>query len=365
MSKLTPEKRVDKNGVLTTKHVRTDTDKRTPAVPVPAPSIKSKKTIAKQASASTDRKRWRVNIDNWGDCDQDLRFICAEYHPAEQTYECSDAEAYEVTTVINPANALPLLAIGIRTADAARRFLDESGANHLKVENSLAELAIDRGIQATEFINFASKHPDYSNYDTFMDAAECWTHPVVKQVDSQRASQTATEFKPLISMILDGEIAWNDIKDIGVRTVAERSMGTNRFMEHLVRLKNGTSGFRSAAEISEVLSDTSSSSINTLDLADCYGLEGYRNLPSANNWTASRLINALRERDHSQSERFEIFQYAMRVGLNPEPTDIIALYEARVSSEDSRLGLVSKLTAHQIIGLRNGEVASSVSSGYL
>jgi hypothetical protein len=364
MMNLTSVKRVDKNGVLTTKHVRADSPKKAPTAPVPAPTIKSKKAPAKQ-TASTDRKRWRVNINNWGDCDQDLRFICAEYHPAEQTYECSDAEAYEVTTVINPANALPLLAIGIRTADAARRFLDEAGASYLKAENSLAEQVIDRGIQATEFINFASKHPDYSNHNTFIDAAECWTHPVVKQVDSQRASQTAAEFKPLISMILDGEIAWNDIREIGVRAVAERSMGTNRFVEHLVRLKNGTSGFQSAAEIAEVLSDTSSSSSNGLDLADCYGLEGYRNLPTKNNWTASRLINALRERDHSKAERFEIFEYAMRVGLNPEPKDIISLYEAGVSSEDARLGLVSKLTTNQIIGLNNSEVASSVSSGYL
>jgi hypothetical protein len=363
MSELTPVKRVDKNGVLTTKHVRAETPKKAPAVPVPAPSIKSKKTTAK-ITASTERERWRVNIDKWGDGDQDLKFICAEYHPAEQTYECSDAEAYEVTTVINPANALPLLAIGIRTADAARRFLDEAGASYLKAENSLAEQAIDRGIPATEFINFASKHPGYSNHDTFIDAAEAWTHPAIKQGYKQRAAQTHSVLKPLTSMILDGDVAWSDIKEIGIKTVAHRSMGSDRFVHHLERLKNGTSGFRSAAEIADLLSDESIS-IKALDLADVYGLEGYRNLPSANNWTAIRMNASLRERDHSKAERFEIFQYALRVGLNPEPTDIIALYEAGVSSEDARLGLVSKFTAHQIIGLHSGEVAPSVSSGYL
>jgi hypothetical protein len=258
-----------------------------------------------------------------------------------------------------------LLAIGIRTADAARRFLDETGAGYLKSNNSLAEQAIDRGILASEFIDFACKHPGYSNHDTFIDAAECWTHSVMKQVDSQRAAITATVFKPLSAMILDGEIAWSDIKEIGVKTVAERSIGTNHFVDHLVRLKNGTSGFRSAAEIVDVLSDNSSSSSNDLDLAHCYGLEGYRSLPSTNNWIASKLVKALVERDHSKKERFDIFEYGRRVGMNPEPKDLIALYEAGISPEDARLGLVSKLTPHQIIGLHDGEVAPSVSSGYL
>jgi hypothetical protein len=257
-----------------------------------------------------------------------------------------------------------LLASGIRTADAARRFLDEIGASYLKSSNSLAEQAIDRGISASEFIDFACKHPGYSNHDTFIDAAEAWTHTEIKQGDKQRASQTYAVLKPLASMILDGDIAWSDIKEIGIKTVAHRSMGSDRFVHHLERLKNGTSGFRSAAEIADLLSDESVS-INAVDLADVYGLDGYRSLPSANNWTATRMSASLRERDHSKAERLEIFQYALRVGLNPEPTDIITLYDAGINSEDARLGLVSKLTAHQIIGLHSGEVASSVSSGYL
>lgn len=365
MIELTPVKRVDKNGVLTTKHVRADVQKKSP-VSVPAPAIGSPKTkYVPAAKASTVQKRWRVNKDKWGACDEELKFLCTERFTASQTYECSEAEAYDVMSAVAPENALPLLAVGIRSADIARQFLAETGVDRLKVDGTaLTDQAIARGFPAREFIDFAGKYSAYTDREAFLDAAECWANPELRDTDTVRSNTSTPFLKPLCEMILDDHIAWSDIKKIGIRTVAQRSRGADRLADHLVRLHDGTSGFKSAGEISEVLKGNGSSV--DLDIADCYGIEGYRVIDQKLRAKAINMKEALRERDFSPVEKLRIFEYGLKLGgPQPAPKSIIALYEAGITAEKAYEGLSNKLAVNQIIGLDSGEVSPSISSGYL
>ena len=364
MVELTPVKRVDKNGVLTTKHVRADVQQKSP-ISVPAPAIGTPKAkYAAPAKASTVQKRWRVNKDKWGACDEELKSLYTERFKPSQTYDCSDAEAYDVMSAVSPENALPLLATGIRSASQARRFLTDEGVDHLKEDNSiLADQAIARGLPAPEFIDFAGKYSGYTDLTSFFDAAECWTNTELRDADAARSKNTPSPLKPLREMILDYQIAWSDIKKIGFRTVAQRSRGADRLVNHLVRLQNGTSGFKSASEIAEVIR-VGSSSID-LDIADLYGIAGYRKIDQKNRLVANDLSDALREREHSPEERFRIYEYMMKVGRTTDYRGMIALYEAGISAKKAHEGITNNLSANQIIGLHSGEVSPSISSGYL
>lgn len=364
MIELTPVKRVDKNGVLTTKHVRADVQKK-PSISVPAPAIASPKAkYATPVNASTVQKRWRVNKDKWGACDEELKLICTERFTASQTYDCSEAEAYDVLSVVSPENVLPLLAVGIRSAATVRKLLAETGLDRLRIDGStLSDHAIARGLPASDFIDFAGKYFDYTDNEAFLDAAECWAVPELRDTDFVRSKQSSPPLKPLCEMIIDGKIAWSDIKKIGFRTVAQRSRGADRLVNHLVRLNNGTSGFKSAVEIAQVIK-VGSSSID-LDIADLYGMAGYRKIDPKDRLVANDLSDALRERDYSPEERFRIYEYVIKVGRNPDPKGMIALYEAGISAEKTHEGITNRLSANQIIGLESGEVSPSISSGYL
>lgn len=361
MAKLTPVKRVDKNGVLTTKHVREDTGKKSPVSTVPPPSIDQPHVT--HATARPYQKKWRIKFKEWGECDPDLRFVCDEYYSIAETYECSDVEAYDVTTVINPGNVLPLLAIGIRSSDEARKFLTRNHFDHLLMENSLAEQAIARDIRAKEFIGFSSKYPQYAHHDTFIDAAECWSDPSIKDADRMRPTNAYHYMAPITELVLDSKLSWSDVKEIGVERFALQAMHSDKLVDLISRIKSGDSGLKSLTEVAEMLSVERIG--NSLIIADTYGLEGLKKMPSNISWHATRLASVLNLRKHSLDERFAIFEYAQEVGLHPSPEDLIQLFDAGISHEEARLGIFRGLAPLQIIGIHNGEVEPSVSSGYL
>lgn len=362
MSHLVPEKRVDKNGVLTTKHVRSGSSKQSSGAAIPAPILAAVKTTPQ---ADTTQKRWRINITKWK-CDDELRYLCSQKFTPLQTYECSDAEAYDVMSVVYPENALPLLAVGrLRTAADARTFLDEIGLSRLKVDNSdLAARAIERGIPAKEFLLFAGEYYQYVKLSTFIDAAECMSHPVMRQTDLSRSNHYSRSLNPIAEMIIKGDLSWDDIKEVGVKTVAEDSRTGDHLLKYLMRLRKGEGEFRSAGEIVEVMSGSAHPPVD-LHLADAYSVEGFKKLTPENRSDAIKMIDAFKERSHSSDERIDIVNYSVRVGVNPAPRDIIALYEAGVSSEEARSGIIGGLEANQIIALSRKEVSPNLSSGYL
>lgn len=365
MIELTPVKRIDKNGVLTTKHVRPDVPKKSP-VSVPAPAIGSSKTqYAPAVKVSTAKRRWNVNKSHWDGCDEKLNSLCTERFTYSQSYDCSEAEAYDVMSIVSLENALPLLAVGIRSAATARQFLAETGMDHLRVDNTaLTDQAIARGIPALLFTDFTVKYSEYTGHETFFDAIECWANPELRDTDYVRSTQSSPPLKPLCEMILDDQIAWSDIKRIGIRTVAQRSRGADRLTNHLVRIHDGTSGFKSAGEIVEVLNGIGSSV--DLDIADCYGIEGYRLIDQKLRAKAINMKEAFRDRDFSPVEKLRIFEYGLKLGApQPASKSIIALYEAGISAEKAYEGLSNKLAVNQIIGLDSGEVSPSISAGYL
>lgn len=165
-------------------------------------------------------------------------------------------------------------------------------------------------------------------------------------------------------MILDGEIAWDDIKTIGVEKTAPLLIGPEPLLDHLVSLKNGTSRFKSAADIAEVLNNSDHPPVD-LGLAHAYGIDGMKRIPPNQRGEAFRIVRVLLSRDYTDEENFSIFEYTKNIGLYPTPEDVLAMYEAGVTAEDARNGMIEKLTANQIIAVHAGNINPAVSSGYL
>lgn len=371
MSNLIPEKRVDKNGVLTTKHVRAGAKIKASLKSVPAPSVASTLPMA-----STTQKRWRVNNALWKS-DLELAAVCRG-RSAAQTYQCSEADAFTLMTAVSPENVLPLLAMGIRTASEARDFLNETGMARLISDNThLASEAVVRGISARDFITFVSKHAGSSYQKKFMDAAEVDANPVIQQVENVRRSQT---FLPSIStMILIGYIRTSDLKELGDEIILENGavFDPNRghrdlLWNQLNLLKKKKLAYKTASELRQMIEGlprrSGGAASDAIVCAGLYGIEGIpQEMPG---WLleGSKLENVVIER--SIPERRKAWAYAIELRKNSlmprlDPEAVLLLSDSGITPSVAVEHLNDGLTVPQVIALQQGQVAPSISKGWL
>jgi hypothetical protein len=373
MSNLTPEKRVDKNGVLTTKHVRAGLKSKVALKGVPAP------TVAKAApvGAGTVQKRWRVNVKHW-DSDHELEVICRDRFAPAQTYECSEAEAYGLMAAVSPENVLPLLAIGIRSEADARSFLKKVRLDRLISENrEIADEAILRGFSARDFIRFASENKLSLNQKTFMDAAEVDANPKMKKVDLLRKDFTVL---PSIStMVLIGWIRASDLKELGEDIVVrhgarfEASRRTRDLIwNQLHLLKQNKLAYKSVSTMRQIIldnQDTGTRQIkDSLICAGLYGLDSVTDVAPGYIHEGQRLDDVVIDR--SIPERKKVYDYAVNlrksgVPRNVDPEEMIQFSDAGLPLNVVIDGVNEGMTAPQIIALHQGEVAPSISKGWL
>lgn len=363
MVKLIAVKRMDRNGKMVTRHIRDDLGASLPTA-VPAPSLGSPKRQRKLAEFNSPRL-WNVNVGEWQGADPDLATLCSTQYPASQSFKCSDAEFYDVLRVVHPINVLPLLAIGIRTEDAATRFLDETGFSRLKTDEFISERSVESEIPATSLIEFTSKYKQHAHNPRFIDAAECWSLPFMHAADNKRVDDSLPPLKAITQMVLDDEISWSDIKEVGAKKVAESAIRGTQLVDILTGVKNGTSGFKSAREVFDVLTEISRSPERNLKVADAFGFEGYQSIHQKDVWIASSYADALKTSDFTPEEKSEIFQYSLEIDLNFSVAEAVSLYKAGIDVEDAQKGLLADMSVNQIIGLDNKEVTPSLSSGYL
>jgi hypothetical protein len=372
MNNLIPEKRVDKNGVLTTKHVRAASKTKTAMKGVPAPSVA--KVVP---AASTVQKRWRVNVKHW-DSDRELETICRDRFAPAQTYECSEAEAYSLIAAVSPENVLPLLAMGIRSEADARSFLEQVGLERLISENrEMAEGAISRGIPARDFLKFASENKLSIGRKTFMDAAEVDADPKMKKVDLLRKDFTVL---PSIStMVLIGWIRASDLKELGIDIVVRHGAkfeATRRTRDliwnQLHLLKQNKLAYKSVSSMRQVILDNQDARLgnikDALICAGLYGLDSVTDEAPGYIFEGQRLDEVVIDR--SVPERRKVYDYAVNlrksgVPRNVDPEEMIQFSDAQVPPNVVIEGLNEGLTASQIVALNQGDVAPSISKGWL
>lgn len=375
MTNLTPEKRLDKNGVLTTKHVRSEPKATAKKSSIPAPRASMKDTAS--SSASQTQKRWRVSTKHWSG-DKELELVCKEHFQPSQTYECSEADAYGVASAVSPEDVLPLLAMGIRSGEDAERFLQQVGLDRLIKDNSkMATEAVSRGIPARDFLKFASENRHSTSRSTFMDAAEVDANTTMRKIDLQRTDFTS--LPSISSMVLIGWIRASDLKELGediaIRHGAkfEPSRRTRDLIWNQLHLfKQKKLAYKSVSDMRQVIIDTQDHHMgnvkDSLICAGLYGLEGATG--GAPGWIheGQRLDGVVIDR--SIPERRKVYDYAVNlrksgVPRNVYPEEMIQFSDAQVPFNVVIEGLNEGLTAPQIVALNQGDVAPSISKGWL
>jgi len=214
---LVPEKRVDKNGVLTTKHVRATSRTRKEGLSVPAPSLvsaapsthsKGTQKAYKPRPSQTTQKQRRFD-SNYAKCHENLK-SSEEYgetwgRSIDFLFTASEAEMYSVLSVASAGDALRLLDHGFRTADDAVKYMRRKGAKDAIIDlRELAEGAFQRGISSENFmLRIDTMLKDDSPY--ILDTLEL----------ASIASISDQSYGTIQNKVLGGKIKLDDIKYLG------------------------------------------------------------------------------------------------------------------------------------------------------
>ena len=220
MNNLIPEKRLDKNGVLTTKHVRAVPKASGSLSNVPAPSLggavpgQANKGVGKTFKPRPGQtKQQRYSISTTMNPISPELLAGTDWRPASNSYfpfEASEVEVYAVLSVAKPGDAARMLCHGVRTAEEAREYLLKHGAEHQAVKRTkITADALKRGISSYDFMNrmrlVGVAHPDDDSAPYAMDVLELST-----------ISALNGQYGYVVQEVRSGEIKLDDIKYLGV-----------------------------------------------------------------------------------------------------------------------------------------------------
>jgi hypothetical protein len=261
---LISEVRADKTGKLVTRHVRADKGAVGAGKPLPSPSLPAapegrKKRAFKPNEAQLasgrygipvnqpDPKNWGPHVIGWPNPDlaaipftkrQQETFVHDWYR-----FDATDVEYYSVMSVVRPFDALNLLHRGIKSADEARKFLDENGLTHL---------AGDYSAYTDELL----RHRINSNLGmVYMnDIIDAEPEPALAgewvKMCSQKSIMDAARF--IKDEMLSGQVTMEDLKAIGVRNLGH---DIKTVAQYIIHSKNDNNPNFTLKEIGMVMED--------------------------------------------------------------------------------------------------------------
>jgi hypothetical protein len=379
MTNLIPEKRLDKNGRLVTKHVRASGANIAPTS-LPKVAAKSQKKQTKEDRALEKRIRhldyrilYNFHSDRYAiEADERLKPIFQEvYSP-----RCTHNEFYDMLERLNVSDAIVLLTNGLK-ADKLDTFCKRNKFEDRLVDNRemVAELRA-RGIAVPVFFEMACGSDKPKSQKALIDAAECHEmYPVKTYASVYEAGRVYPMY------LLNEQINLSDIKDIGV----DRCADPERFRGILLKLKKGESR-STALEIGEMMDRTKSIDVDLAstgnNLLHIYGARaslamelGAEIAEQAKN--PRFIVDALdvaHENDLSHEETVAYCNFVNEVfDANEDYTDVYMLvdsftfdiWKAGVSPEHAKAGFDQDMTVGQIIAINSENITPSVASGWL
>lgn len=358
---LTPEQRLDKNGKLVTRHIRTG-----PAAPaslssLPKVSLGASKQQKVRKPSTTQKKHTEIRT-RWAD--ERLKEVTNKKHRVFDTsrFTCSDAEAYDVFSAVgNPDNTLRLIAAGVRTKEDAIQFLNDNDLYDLQQDGSeVMDELISRGVSAVPAMESLSKFGlDRLDHEHFFDAVEA---------NSVRALREATGSPiDVPHMVWMGEIDMADVRMIGATRLA-KARDVFSVVEQLKEIKDGTSPFgaeslRQLVDLGEAnFTDTITDPIRA---AKRFGADMVLGLKFYSR--AMSVDSALRNTPYNTAERGEIIQLnddLLSKGKHLNPTGLRVVYDAGLGVQEIVDGLNNELELSEIAAIKAG-IEPSISSGWL
>lgn len=381
MSNLIPEKRLDKNGVLTTKHVRAAGKPVVSRRQAPAPSIGGSFRKAPKLTPKQKEQRYR-NFHFQPVADADKRLLAGRA-PHDPIFTASDAEIYDVLSVTNPGNATLLLEKGVRNADEAVAYLEKLGAEDLLRDHSgLMNEMISRRVSPEDTVNgmlYLDVHmalrPGQEDHSA--------NYPDTIEFLSMTAFERTRGRAKIKDDILAGRINVEDIKSIGVTRLKPYDR-LHFVREMLVRKQSGERDF-DIEEMKAFLDKSTKSGLSqghfkeVIHLFDELGGEGVEKLNDLKSYTGLLWTEEKRYEDEEigslvrrtlffaqLSERLQNgpIQRSGRYWASEFKEDAMLIYQSGVNIEDAIRLMNDGYDARKVAGIVNG-MEPAVSDGWL
>lgn len=352
---LIPEKRLDKNGRLNTKHVRaTKVQGSSTKVPPPALPIAAKKLTAAQTRVRPRTVAYSAHGNH--ELSQKLG---TDPQATEITITASDAEFYSVLSVTSKANAFALLQAGHRTAEEASNFLEDNGFEELIEDNSaLCEEALNRKIPPNKFIESAANLRGPESTDYYLDALEVYSSSIPKGT-GPNSNLVVT------NQVYDGDLKLSDLKEIGFKKF-NTFRDKDALIHELIKIGSGESS-TTTSELVSLVDKYPHYFRDALELARRYGTETVLQL----NTPTTHYSDNLEERGIDKGRIIKLINYSDQVSQAEYENDVYRPcipYELLEKCYDAGLTPVQvatdDYTEQQLDGLLDG-VAPGVSSGWL
>lgn len=365
MSHLVPEKRMDRNGKLVTKHVRSTPQKRsTGSIPPPGATTEAKPP--RVPAARTKPVLWDMYKTYTG-ADNQLKIASLPYAPHSNYYfEASDVEAYAVMSRVSPPNAVPLLACGVRNGDDAEAFLRNNNLAHLIMDGSaMPEGALAANVPAQVALEFWSEMPnDYLDNPHYFEAMSVYSNKTLRK---------ALVSPPLHERVFSGDISSSDISFLGARRITATKQ-SSVVVRQLERIHQGTAKLTIedlSDLIDKAITDGNRNSVYVSEivrLAEEYGTDFALNLKNA--LLAAQFSASLHQAGYDRSRMSEVLlwhdELRAELGASYIPHDnITTLFEAGIDAREAGAGMQANMTVQQIIGVHVNNIPRSVSGGWL
>lgn len=380
MSNLIPEKRLDKNGVLTTKHVRALGKPVASRRQAPAPNLGgvSKKAIKARPKQLEQRRR---DFGSNHIIDGDKRLLTGR-PTGSSAFTASDAEIYDVLSASSYVNALILLEKGIRTGDEARQYLEKINAgelisdnsalmNEMCVRNIAPEVATDAMLRLEVHRELRPSETDYSA--NYADTIEFLS------ISSFENMRGRTAF---MQDILQGRISLGDIKAIGVTRL--KVYDRLYFLRGILSRKQSGGKDFDVDDMKKFLDKCSDSNLvqghfkTVIHLFDVSGMDGVDKLDDLKTFSSyfweemkndSEESKALVERALYFAQLSEAIQSSGlekngRYWAEGFSKDAELLLSTGVKIEDAMRLMSEGLSAQQVAGVSNG-MEAAVADGWL
>jgi hypothetical protein len=365
MNELTPEQRVNKRGVLVTKHVRASPKEKSSRAKLPAPA----------ASPATKKKdprtiRSKRSFSDWEHM-SDSRFART---PGNYEITANDEEMYSVLGIAEAGNAFALLERGVYNADEAKELLRKMDAEDLMIDqNDLMQELLNRNISPKDTASLLPLIPD--EWTASPHIADAIEFSAYDEFEGRWGASAVRRY------ILAGNIRLADIKTIGIRHLG-RVDNLAVMTDTLVRLGNGESQ-RTAAETAVFLERASKEGVvedslrNGLALFEKHGAEAIDRLEHIESFSVRYRPSEAGDADEAVDRvLYEalLAEALVRLG-KPEsgsyaywtqeyPDESNLLRTEGISIEEAAQRMYDGLTARQIIAVSKG-VSVSVSDGWL
>lgn len=371
MSHLTPEKRLDKNGRLVTKHVLSTPAAGNQPLSVPAPALGNTNTATPRKKAEKPFKprasQLKTNAYSFKSTtaypDRELRKSSYSYYGTEYySYSCTEVDVYNVMSVCKPNNAMYLLTKGIRTAEGAREFLIANEVPHLIIDNSLlAQESLKRGISSDVLIEECSDlywplRRDDKQSPYYMDAVELLTIRTLRDQSGE-----------IVKSVLDGNIKLSDIKHLGATRL--KSFERLRSSRAALRMVNEPDAKYTIDDIKMVLELAFKQGATRRDY------EGALNYLMAEGPDAFPISSSLHSIASVVStygfakDRYERATYHLKVVRKTnnfiKRDEMDDLYRSGVDPFEAGSMIGQGMSVASVIGVMQGEVATPVAGGWL